>query len=105
MEAKSSMCLLKLLYPDGLAPSLVLVVFLLNSTCSLLSYFQTMFPPQSLGQLNSGCIGQSGLRTVWGEGRSEREEIPSPVEALVPQPLNGHNTFVSLQGQTAQDLK
>lgn len=94
------MCLLKLLDPDGLTPLLVLDVFFLNSTCALFSFFQTMFPPQSMGQLNSGCIGQSRLRTVWGGGGSEGEEIPSPMEALVPWPFNGHSTLASMQGQT-----
>lgn len=60
-------CLPKPLYCDFLIPWLVLGVFLLNSTCSLLSFLQTTFPIQLMGQLNSGCIGQSRWKTVWGE--------------------------------------
>lgn len=99
------MCLLKLLNPDCLTPLLVLDMFLLSSACSLLSFFQTTFPSHIMGQLNSSFLGQSRLRTVWGGCRSEGQEIPSFMEALVLQPLKGHSTLLSMQGQTVQDLK
>lgn len=58
-------CLPQCKHWDCLIPWLVQGMFLQNSTCSLL-FLQTMFPPQLIGQENSGCIGQSRWRTVWG---------------------------------------
>lgn len=46
--------------------------------CCFFFFFQTMYPLQLMGQLNSCCVGQSRLRIIWGGGERRQRERGQP---------------------------